>query len=159
MAKQLKDISSKLPQVAPTKAKLIEVATDALCHHHKRQASDIAIKWRSLIDDMDLEDLSERMRNARMNDDDPNPRFGGSQSTREEAKRKQEEGKRQERAQEEARKKREEEERRRREEHAKENAREEQERKDREAEGERRSWRQAWARYAEAREKFKGLLP
>ena len=167
VAKQLKDIGNKLPHVDPTKAELMRVATDALCHHHKRQASDIATKWKSLIDDIDLEDLSERMRNARMNDDDSKPRFGGSESMREEAKRKQEEKKRQERAQEEARKKREEEERKRREEEerkrreerAKEYARKEQERKDREAEGERRSWRQAWTRYVEAQGKLKGLLP
>jgi hypothetical protein len=167
VAKQLKDIGDKLPQEAPTKAELMEVATDALCHHHKRQASDIARKWKSLIDDLDLEDLSERMRNVRMNDDDFNPRFGGSQNTRDEAKRKQEEKKRQERAQDEARKKREEEETRRkreeeetkrREERAREDARKEQERKDREVEGEKRSWMQAWTRYAEAEEKFKGLL-
>jgi len=158
VAKQLKDIGDKLPHVNPTKAELMEVAMDALCHHHKRQASDIATKWKSLINDLDLEDLSERMRNVRMNDDDSNPRFGGSQNTRDEAKRKQEEKKRQERAQDEARKKREEEETKRREERAKEDARKEQERKDREVEGEKRSWMQAWTRYAEAQEKFKGLL-
>ncbi|OAK93575.1 hypothetical protein IQ06DRAFT_93881 [Phaeosphaeriaceae sp. SRC1lsM3a] len=155
VTKQLKDIGDKLPHAHPTKAELMRVATDALCHHHKRQSSDIATKWKIIIDDIDLEDLSERMRNARMNDDDPKPRFGGSQSSREETKRKQEERERQERAQEEARKKREEEERKSREERAKEYARKEQERKDREAEGERRSWRQAWTRYVEAQRKFK----
>jgi hypothetical protein len=160
VVKQLNDIANKLPLVHPTREELMRVATDTLCHHHKRQASDIATKWKNLIDNIDLEDLSERMRNAHMNDDDFKPRFGGSQSEREEAKRKQEEKERQERAhKEESRKKQEEEERRRREKRAKEDALKEQERKDREAEGERRSWRQAWTRYAEAQRMFKGWLP
>jgi hypothetical protein len=157
--KHLKDIGNKLPHVDPTRAELMEVATDALCHHHKRQASDIVTKWKSLIDDLDLEDLSERMRNTRMDDDKFNTRFRRDQGAREETKRTQEEKRRQEeRAKEEMRKKREEEEKERRKKRVKEDARKDQERKDREAEGERRSWRQAWTRYAEAQKIFKGLL-
>jgi hypothetical protein len=157
--RRLKTIGKNLRHVDPTEAELMEVATDALCHYHKRQASNIATKWRSLIDDLDLVDLSERLRNVRMDDDDSNPRLGGHQSAREEAKRKQEEKTRQEqRAQDKARKRQEEGGRERREERAKENARKEPERKDREAEGERRSWRQVWTRYAEAQKIFKGLL-
>jgi ribosomal protein L12E/L44/L45/RPP1/RPP2 len=155
VAKPLKDIGSKLPNVDPTKAELMKVATDALCNLHKNQASDIATKWKSLIDDLDLVDLTERMRNARMNNDYSNPQFSGPQSARGEAKWKQH-----------ATKKQEEEERKRKEERVKEDARKEQERKDREEgerkareEGEKRSWRQVWIRYASAQILFKGLLP
>jgi hypothetical protein len=156
VVEELKDISKKLSSSVPTRTELIGVATNALCHHHKDQATNMAKNWKILIDSLDLEDLFERMRNTRMNDEESSPRFGRGQSATEgmqEEKRRQEE-----RAREEARKKREEEKRERRKERAKEDARKDQERKDHEAERERRSWREAWTRYANAQKIFKGML-
>ncbi|PVH91013.1 hypothetical protein DM02DRAFT_664426 [Periconia macrospinosa] len=67
---QLNAIGKKLSHTDPTEAELMDVATDALCHHHKRQASDIATKWKSLIYDLDLKHLSERIQNVQMDNDD-----------------------------------------------------------------------------------------